>query len=84
MKSSRIATFHLQADHGLAQPHGPRVLSHHAPAPLNATLARPVFVPVDHVELVAVAGSGRDYRYDTIYRKALGPAVPQLSQASLF
>lgn len=59
-------------------------LSYYAPASLNVTLARPVFVPVDHVELVAIAGSGRDYRYETIYRKALGPAVPQLSQASLF
>lgn len=59
-------------------------VSYFSPLPLTAQLPRPVFVTVDHVELVAVAGSGRHYRYETIYRKELGPVVPTLSQASLF
>lgn len=66
--------------------HSPHVtLAYFSPEPLIAVGFQPVPWLVDHVELVQIVGSGRNYRYETLFRKNLAtPDSPATSQANLF
>ena len=66
--------------------HTPHVtLAYFAPEPLDIIAFEPIVWLIDHIELVAVAGTGDHYRYETLFRKELDPhTLPASPQATLF